>query len=111
MNSTLAHDRSLRLFQFLQAFTQLKVKPQRTSDHDTLLWFYSLPQEPEIQSVARRASQDTTPEVWLSVRKPKVLAHPELPESLRPWVTARLDDSSKLPVSLSQRFSHGHRAG
>lgn len=104
MNSTLNHERSLRLFQFLQAFTQLKAKPQRTSDQDTLLWFHSLPQEPEIQNVARREAEDITPDVWLSVHKPKMPSPPDLPEALRSWVTDRLHDSTKPPAPLNERL-------
>ncbi|MGY2892838.1 AAA domain-containing protein [Deinococcus sp. UYEF24] len=104
MHSTLAHDRSLRLFQFLREFTLLKAKPQRTSDNDTLLWLHSLPQEPEVQSAARRDPQDTTPEVWLSVRKPKLPPAPALPDLLGPWVPARLDDSTKPPDPLQERL-------
>lgn len=101
---TLAHDRSLRLFQFLREFTLLKAKPQRTSDNDTLLWLHSLPQEPEVQNAARREAQDTTPDVWLSVRKPKTTAPPVLPDALQPWVLARLDDSSIPPEPLKERL-------
>ena len=104
VNATLAHDRSLRLFQFLREFTLLKAKPQRTSDNDTLLWLHSLPQEPEVQNAARREAQDTTPDVWLSVRKPKTTAPPVLPDALQPWVLARLDDSSIPPEPLKERL-------
>ena len=104
MNATLAHDRSLRVFQFLREFTLLKAKPQRTSDNDTLMWLHSLPQEPEVRNAARREAKVNTPDVWLSVRKPKVTAPLMLPEPLRPWVLARIDDSSLPPEPLRERL-------
>ncbi|WP_420595122.1 AAA domain-containing protein [Deinococcus sp.] len=104
MTSTLAHDRSLRLFKFLTEFTQLKAKPQRTSDSYTVMWLSDVPKEPEIDNAARRESQDNAPDIWLSVRKPKLPAAPELPDALRPWVTARLDDNRTPPQPLKERL-------
>ena len=104
MTSTLSHDRSLRLFQFLREFTQLKAKPQRTNDSYTVLWLHDVPNEPEIDNAARRENQDTAPEVWLSVRKPKLPAAPELPDELLPWVTARIDDYRIPPQPLRERL-------
>jgi energy-coupling factor transporter ATP-binding protein EcfA2 len=104
LNPTLEHERSQRLFQFLQAFTMLKVKPQRTSDQDELLWFHSLPQEPEIQNAAHHEADDTTSEVWLEVHKPKLTPPPAVPQELSAWVTDNLNDSSKSPVTLKERL-------
>ena len=78
MTPALAHDRSLRLFQFLREFTQLKGKPQRTSDGYTLLWLRDLPDEPEIDNAVRQEGHASAPDTWLPVRKPKLIAAPRL---------------------------------
>lgn len=73
-------DRTTRMFQFLQEYTQLKYKPQRTSDADSLLWLHSLPQEPEIRNAARLTEREATPDEWLAIRKPKFRPAPLVPE-------------------------------
>ena len=94
-------DRSARLFQFLQEFTQLKYKPKRTNDDSTLLWLHALPEQPEVDNAAR-APEGATPEVWLSVRKPRLRPAPTRPEELQPWVSGPLGDPQQAPQIRSQ---------
>ncbi|QFP77455.1 AAA domain-containing protein [Deinococcus sp. AJ005] len=89
-------DRSTRLFQFLQEFTQLKYKPKRTNDDGTLLWLHALPEQPEVVNAAR-APEGPSPEVWLSVHKPRLRPAPARPDELQPWVSGSLSDPQKAP--------------
>ena len=102
-DATLAHDRSLRLFKFLEEFTQLKSKPRRTSEQDEMQWLSDLPQQPEIFNAARVDQQGSVGEVWVEIRKPKFVAAPLLPEMLLPWVRGAPDDSRTAPTVLDQR--------
>ena len=96
-------ERTTRMFEFLQEFTQLKYKPQRTSDADSLLWLHSLPQEPEIQNAARATERDATPDEWVVIRKPRFRPAPPVPDMLRPWVTGSVDAVDRPPTVLTQR--------
>ena len=100
-------DRSARLFQFLQEFTQLKYKPKRTNDDSTLLWLHALPEQPEVDNAAR-APEGATPEDWLSVRKPRLRPAPTRPEDLQPWVSGPLGDP---PASAGNPLTAGGRVG
>ena len=100
---TLTQDRSLRLFKFLEEFTQLKSKPRRTSEKDDVQWLYDLPQQSEVFNAARVDLQGTVGDVWVEIRKPEFQAAPQLPELLVPWVRGALDDSSLAPTVLDQR--------
>ncbi|AWN24304.1 hypothetical protein DKM44_14590 [Deinococcus irradiatisoli] len=83
--ATPTQDRTERLFKFLQEFTLLKFKPQRTSDNDTLLWLHSLPQEKEVFNAARPpAGRESNPDEWLVIRKPRFHLAPGLPGELQP---------------------------
>ncbi|EYB67853.1 hypothetical protein DEIPH_ctg032orf0104 [Deinococcus phoenicis] len=100
---TATQDRARRLFQFLQEFTALKFKPQRTSDNDSLLWFSNLPEEKEIEHAARLSAREGTPDEWLVIRKPKLHPAPTLPDLLEPWVKGPLDQADKPPAVHTQR--------
>lgn len=102
MNVT-TRERTTRMFQFLQEFTQLKHKPQRTSDADSVLWLHSLPQEPEIQNAARLTEREATPDEWLMIRKPKFRAAPAVPDALAEWVTRPSNLVEKPPTVRTQR--------
>ncbi|PYE51991.1 AAA domain-containing protein [Deinococcus yavapaiensis] len=101
MDAATTHDRTQRLFRFLQEFTLLKAKPQRTSDNDTLLWLHALPQEPEVRNVARVLPEAAGDE-WVSVRKPKFTLAPILPDALKAWAVGPFDDSRKAPTVRPQ---------
>ncbi|WP_185974724.1 AAA domain-containing protein [Deinococcus detaillensis] len=102
-DATLAQDRSLRLFKFLEEFTQLKSKPRRTSEQDEVQWLYDLPQQPEIFNAARADEQNSVGEVWVEIKKPRFVGAPLLPEGLVLWVRGVLDDSRLAPTILDQR--------
>ena len=100
-DASLAHDKTIRLFKFLEEFTQLKSKPRRTSEQDEVQWLHELPQQPEIFNAAR--TDEKVGEVWVEVQKPRYQAAPLLPEQLTPWVRGVLDDSRAAPTILEQR--------
>ncbi|MDV6373394.1 AAA domain-containing protein [Deinococcus arenicola] len=103
MQTPIQLDRSARLFQFLQEFTQLKYKPKRTNDDSALLWLHALPEQPEVDNAAR-APEASAPEVWLSVRKPRLRPAPARPDELQPWVSGPLSDPLKAPEIQPQRL-------
>lgn len=96
MHSELQHDRAKRLFTYLKEFTQLKFKPQRTSQNDTLIWLHALPEAKEIHNAAVLPPQEGG-EQWLSIRKPRFTLPPTLPNELDAWVTGLLDDPQRPP--------------
>ncbi|WP_104991412.1 AAA domain-containing protein [Deinococcus sp. NW-56] len=99
----MTRDRTTRMFQFLQEFTQLKYKPQRTSDADSVLWLHSLPQEPEIQNAARLTEREVPPDEWLVIRKPKFRPAPSVPDALTEWVNGSANQVEKPPTVRTQR--------
>ncbi|GGK85698.1 DEAD/DEAH box helicase [Deinococcus radiotolerans] len=96
-------ERTTKVFQFLQEFTGLKYKPQRTSDNDSLLWLHSLPQEPEVTNAARLTEREVTPDEWLVLRKPKFRPAPMVPAELTDWLTSPVGQPDRPPVVLTQR--------
>lgn len=94
-------DQARRFFQYLKEFTQLKSKPRRTSDSDTLLWLHALPEERAIVNAARPGAAGPTEE-WVTVHKPRFTPAPVLPEDLRPWVTGPENNPQQPPTIRTQ---------
>ena len=98
--ATQTQERTERLFKFLQEFTLLKFKPQRTSDNDTLLWLHSLPQEKEIFNAARPpAGREATPKSGWSSASPASTWHPRCPASCSPGSPAASTTPAACPPS------------
>lgn len=85
-----------RVFQYLREFTQLKSRPQRTNKGDSVLWLYSLPEDPRIANVIHTPSE-AAGEDWLVVQKPRFVPAPVLPAELEPWVSGSLDQPDQPP--------------
>src|SRR5215472_1302058 len=85
-------DRAVRLFTFLREYTQLRASTALTTDsYDEVIWLADVPGLPGCVCAAVEPTRDG--EVWLEVRKPKLVPAPRPPDALRPWLE-RWDDSS-----------------
>ena len=94
-------DKTRRLFQYLREFTQLKYKPQRTNQGDSLLWLHSLPEDKQVTNAVRN-TDGSVGEEWLVIHKPRFTAPPALPDDLVAWVEGRLDDPERGPTVRAQ---------
>src|SRR5215813_8490022 len=93
-------DRAVRLFTFLREYTQLRANTSLTTDaYDEVIWLADVPGLPGCICAAVEPARDG--EVWLEVRKPRLVPAPRPPESLRPWLE-RWDDSSPETLPLKQ---------
>src|SRR5215472_9760235 len=85
-------DRAVRLFTFLREYTQLRASTALAVDsYDEVIWLADVPGLPGCVCAAVEPTRDG--EVWLEVRKPKLVPAPRPPDALRPWLE-RWDDSS-----------------
>ncbi|TMC13222.1 MAG: hypothetical protein E6J41_01150 [Chloroflexi bacterium] len=85
-------DRAVRLFTFLREYTQLRASTALTTDsYDEVIWLADVPGLPGCVCAAVEPTRDG--EVWLEVRKPRLVPAPRPPEVLRPWLE-RWDDSA-----------------
>jgi REase_MTES_1575/AAA domain len=87
-------DRAVRLFTFLQEYTQLRARTVLTTDgYEEVLWLADVAGLPGCFSAASDPAREGG-EVWLEVRKPKLRPVPQPPVEVLPWLAgARLDDS------------------
>src|SRR5215469_4065781 len=85
-------DRAVRLFTFLREYTQLRASTALAVDsYDEVIWLADVPGLPGIACAAVEPTRDG--EVWLEVRKPKLVPAPRPSDALRPWLE-RWDDSA-----------------
>ncbi|MBI4831722.1 MAG: hypothetical protein HY801_09250, partial [Candidatus Lindowbacteria bacterium] len=80
--------RAIGLFGFLHAIAELRSKTVRSIDsYEDAVWFSEIPREKGCYCVAWHLGQEKQPEdVWIEVRKPRLRAAPQPPDSLRPWL-------------------------
>src|SRR5215467_4084754 len=85
-------DRAVRLFTFLREYTQLRASTALTTDsYDEVIWLADVPGLPGCVCAAVEPTRDG--EVWLEVRKPKLVPAPRPPDVVLPWLE-RWDDSA-----------------
>ncbi|CAM4197005.1 AAA domain-containing protein [Deinococcus marmoris] len=94
-------DQARRFFQYLKEFTQLRSRPRRTNNGDTLLWLHALPEDQAIVNAARHGTGGVTDE-WVTVHKPRFVPAPALPEELLAWVTGSPGNPQQLPTIRTQ---------
>ena len=90
-------ERAVALYTFLKEFAQLRTRTIRDIDsYDQVIWAADIPREHGCDCIAwHRYSHDTSNEVWLEVRKPRLTRPPDPPELVDAWVRQeQLDDSS-----------------
>lgn len=93
-------DRAVRLFTFLREYTQLRASTALTTEsYDEVIWLADVPGLPGCVCAAVEPTRDG--EVWLEVRKPKLLPAPRPPDVLRPWLE-RWDDSAAVKPPLRE---------
>lgn len=102
MDSTLQHDQTRQVFQYLKEFTQLKYKPQRTNQGDGMLWLHALPEDRRVTNVSRQPVEAMGDD-WIVIQKPRFAPAPSLPAELADWVTGALDRPEQAPAIRSQR--------
>src|SRR5207237_5460409 len=97
-------DRAVRLFTFLQEYTQLRARTVLTTDaYDEVVWLADVPHLPGCFCAALEPAADA--EVWLELRRPKLDPPPALPPELEPWIEPeRLADSSQELPFLRDRI-------
>jgi very-short-patch-repair endonuclease len=92
-------DRAVRLFTFLREYTRLRASSALTTDaYDEVIWLADVPGLPGCLCAAVEPARDG--EVWLEVRKPRLLPAPRPPDLLRPWLGRCDDSSAEAPVLL-----------
>lgn len=100
-------DRSIRLFTFLRALTELRIKVVRTLDsYEKVLWLSDIPRERGCFCAAWNATDgEEKSNVWLEIIKPNLKAAPQPPEILEAWLDAKevADSSIEFP-SLKERI-------
>src|SRR5215469_7985027 len=95
-------DRAVRLFTFLREYTQLRASTALTTDsYDEVIWLADVPGLPGCVCAAVEPTRDG--EVWLEVRKPKLVPAPRPPDVLGPWLE-RWDDSAPETPPLREFF-------
>jgi very-short-patch-repair endonuclease len=99
-------DKAIRLFTYLLELTQLRSKVIRAiENYDSVMWLSDIPHEQECFTLAWGAARDENEEVWLEIKKPKLLPFPPPSEEISPWVKeSDLADSSKDEPELLQRI-------
>lgn len=82
-----------KLFQFLKAFNELKIKPRLdASSFEKILWFYEIPKEKECVSIihkmtSKKFNKDSENfDKWIIIKKPKKKLFPDPPEEIKPWL-------------------------
>ena len=84
-------DNAVALYRFLKEFAQLRTRTirdisQYERDGD-VVWAHDVPKESGCYCVAWNRDSSATPdEVWLEIRKPRLVGAPEPPNSVIPWV-------------------------
>jgi hypothetical protein len=90
-------DRAVRLFTFLTEYTQLRASLALTTDgYDEVIWLADVPGLPGCTCAAVEPTRDG--EVWLEVRKPRLVPAPRPPDALRPWLERWDDSALEAPV-------------
>ena len=96
-------DRAVRLFTFLQEYTQLRARTALSTDaYDEVVWLADAPRLPGCFCAVLEPVADA--EVWLELRRPRLDPPPAPPPELEPWVEGeRLADSRlDLPMLREQ---------
>ncbi len=91
-------ENAVALYTFLKEFAQLRTTTtiRDTSEYEQVIWATHIPRESGCYCIAwDRNPSDTSDEVWLEIRKPRLTQPPEPPELVKPWLrTEQLGDSS-----------------
>jgi very-short-patch-repair endonuclease len=91
---------AIALYTFLKEFTELRMESVRSIDsYDQVLWLDAVPREPGCScAVWHRGREEEEPDVWLEVKKPRLIPPPTPPAELAPWLSSQWEDSeAELP--------------
>ena len=76
-------DRAVRLFTFLQEYTQLRARTALGTDaYDEVVWLADVPRLPGCFCAALEPAGDS--EIWLEMRRPRLDPPPPPPADLEP---------------------------
>ena len=98
-------ERAVALYSFLKEFSQLRTKTirdiSRYEKDGQIIWVTEIPREHGCDCIAWRRNDlndsgvNTSGEVWLEIRRPRLRKPPEPPDLVRPWVRReQIEDSS-----------------
>ena len=96
-------ERAVSLYTFLKEFARLRTKTIRDIaryEHDgQVIWATDIPREHGCACIAwHRNAPDSSEEVWLEIRRPRLTQPPKPPESVRAWVRREQLDNSSLDL-------------
>ena len=99
-----------KLFQFLKAFNELKIKPRLdVNSFEKTLWFYEIPKERECFSIIHKINSEKFKkdsenfDKWIKIKKPKKKLFPVPPKKIKPWLK---DDTLDKYMEQPQLFSY-----
>jgi len=92
-------DRAIRLFTFLRELAEIRTKAIRTIDqYESVLWLGEIPREEGCYCAAWDLGGEREIDAWVQIKRPRLPAPPDPPESVRPWIsTDEMTNSREIP--------------